>query len=303
MAFHFEHHEPLADAARRIVRGEIESALQLLTGNATDRKVVVHETRKCFKRIRATLQLIDFDPPERFEEESSRYRNLGRVLANQRDADVLPETFDKLISDYTNHLEGLTLSRERSFIARHTSALLAGENFSRIKSELARELEKARSSVSDWRFNKAGSLSVTSIVPATIKKAYSRAKDNFLTVCQNPSSDKMHNWRKRIKDLLYQSHLLSDTDLTFSPAYSKRLNNLAERLGEHHDLALLQEVVSEHGPHARENLAVVGLADLISMEQARLENRATEVGCELFRDTPAKFVKHLGRDQIFSENR
>lgn len=296
MAFHFEHHEPLADAARRVVCGQIESALQLLTGDTTARKTVVHETRKCFKRIRATLQLIDFDPPEKFEEESRRYRNLGRMLANQRDADVLPETFDKLIRDYTKHLEGLTLSRERSFIARHTRTLLAGENFSRIKSELARELEKARSSVSDWRFNKVDSLTVASIAPSVIKKAYSRAKDNFLIVCQNPSSDKMHNWRKRIKDMLYQSQLLSDTALAFSPTHSKRLDHLAERLGEHHDLALLQEVVSEHGPDAGENLAVEGLVELISMKQARLENRSTEVGCELFRDTPAKFVKHLGRD-------
>lgn len=295
MSFYFKHHEPLAKGARRVIRGQIESARRLLTDEAIDRKEVVHETRRCFKRIRATLQLVDFDPPEKFEEESRRYRNMGRILANQRDADMLPETFDKLIRDYAKHLEGLTLSRERSFIIRHARALLAGENFSRIKSEMARELEKAKSAVSDWRVDKADSLMVTSIVPSVVKKAYSRAKDNFLTVCQNPSGDKMHNWRKRIKDLLYQSQLLSETDLKFSPAYGKKLENLAERLGEHHDLTVLHEVVSEHGPHAEENLAVEGLVELIVMEQSRLEDRTREIGGELFREAPAAFIKNLGR--------
>ena len=296
MSFHFKHHEPLADGTRRVVSGQIESARQLLTGENIDREVVVHEARKCFKRIRATLHLIDFDPPETFEEESRRYRNMGRMLASQRDADTLPKTFDKLIRDYTKHLEGLTLSRERSFIIRHAEAILGGENFSRIKSEMARELEKAKSAVSDWQFKKAESLMVTSIAPSVVKKAYSRSKDNFLTVCQNPSRNKMHNWRKRIKDLLYQSQLLSAIDLKFSPAYSKKLDNLAEWLGEHHDLTLLHEVVSEHGPRARENLAVEGLVELIAMEQSRLEDRAREVGGELFRQTPAAFIKHL--DQV-----
>lgn len=295
MSFHFKPHEPLADGTRRVVHGQIESARRLLTSEGIDRKEVVHEARKCLKRIRATLHLIDFDPPETFEEESHRYRSMSRILANQRDADVLPETLDKLIGDYRKHLEGLTLTRERSFIIRYAGTLLAGENFSRIKSEIARELEKAKSTVSDWRLNKADSLMATSIFPSVVKKTYSRAKDNFLTVCQNPSSDKMHNWRKRIKDLLYQSQLLSATDLKFSPAYSKKLGNLAERLGEHHDLSLLHQVVSEHGPRAGENLAVEGLVELIVMEQSRLEERAREVGGELFRETPTAFIKQLGR--------
>lgn len=295
MSFHFEHQEPLAVGARRVICGQVEAARQLLTGEEIDRKKVVHETRKCFKKIRATLQLLDFNPPEKFVEESLRYRNMGQLLSNQRDADVLPETFDKLINDYTKHLEGLMLRRERSFIISHARALLAGENFSRIKSELVRELEKAKSAVSDWRFYKADSRMVTSIVPTVVKKTYSRAKDNFLTVCQNPSGDKMHNWRKRIKDLRYQSQLLCKTDLVFSSAYGKKLEKLAERLGEHHDLTLLHEEVSEHGPHARENLAVEGFVDLIAMEQSRLEDEARQVGGELFRDTPATFIKHLGR--------
>ncbi len=294
MSFHFKHNERLADGARRIIGKQIDTALQLLGNEALDRKEVVHETRKVLKRIRATLHLVDFDRPETFEKENRRYRNIGRLLTRQRDADILPDTFDKLIRDYTKHLEGLTLNNERAFTATHARDLLARDDFSRLKSRIVRELEDAREAVPHWGFKKADLAAVTTIVPSLVETSYSRAKDNFLTVCQNPTQDKMHNWRKRVKDLLYQSELLSKTDLKFSPAYREALDKLAERLGAHHDLTVLYDVVSEHGVRAGENLAVEGLVELIVMEQSRLETKAIKIGSEVFHDNPPDFIKHLG---------
>src|SRR5687767_15835142 len=59
MSFELKSDEALRKSLRRIVRKQLEGALDLLTGDVEGpRDDVVHEARKCFKKVRAVLRLV-----------------------------------------------------------------------------------------------------------------------------------------------------------------------------------------------------------------------------------------------------
>jgi hypothetical protein len=57
-AFRLTADETVPDGVRRVARGQIEAAIEFLSGNG-DREAAVHETRKSLKRVRTLLGAID----------------------------------------------------------------------------------------------------------------------------------------------------------------------------------------------------------------------------------------------------
>src|SRR5207247_1571238 len=95
----------------RIARREMDTALEQLS-EAPDGPgdEAVHEARKCFKKIRAVLRLVRPEIGEVvYERENTWFRDAGRPLTEVRDAKILVESLDKLVTHCDDHV------RERSF--------------------------------------------------------------------------------------------------------------------------------------------------------------------------------------------
>jgi CHAD domain-containing protein len=121
MSFELKPDEALRKGIRRIVRKQMDAALEHLTGlHRGSRDEAVHEARKCFKKIRAVLRIVrPVIGEKRYRKENTCLRDAGRPLTEVRDARILIETVDKLVEHYEEHMVGRSCSPRRYQASRH----------------------------------------------------------------------------------------------------------------------------------------------------------------------------------------
>jgi len=98
--------ETAADGLRRVARGQLELATELVRGDhGKDRAEAVHETRKALKRLRALIRLSrDALGTDLYRSENVAFRDLGRSLSGARDTDVLIQTLDGIAERFADEL-------------------------------------------------------------------------------------------------------------------------------------------------------------------------------------------------------
>jgi CHAD domain-containing protein len=111
----------------------------------------------------------------------------------------------------------------------------------------------------------------------------------------DPSTARLHEWRKRTKDLWHAEQLLRPADPKRMKKLAKRTHDLSDLLGDDHDLAVLETYVREHpgalpAPDDREALLAV-----IERRREKLQRRAFALGAKLYRRSPKRFVKRVER--------
>src|SRR4029453_7737399 len=109
--------ETLPDGVRRIVLEQIDRSLDRLTQRSGNRDRAIHDTRVCFKKIRALLRLVRFDIGEAvFSHENIFYRDVGRQLAALRDTAVVADVLESLINDFADQPTASSLKWLRKHI-------------------------------------------------------------------------------------------------------------------------------------------------------------------------------------------
>ena len=101
--------------------------------------------------------------------------------------------------------------------------------------------------------------------------------------------DALHEWRKRVKELWYHHTLLRELWPPVMDAVGDEAHELADRLGDDHDLAVLADWVSLHGEDGEE------LFEAVERRRAALEAEAFALGARLYADKPSAFVGRLRR--------
>jgi hypothetical protein len=115
MSFELRSGDSLRKGIRRVIRKQLDDALEELTGeHRGQRDEAVHETRKCFKKVRAVLRLVrPVIGTKAYRAENTCLRDAARPLTEVRDAKILIETLDGLIEHFREHIAG------RAFGDRH----------------------------------------------------------------------------------------------------------------------------------------------------------------------------------------
>ena len=98
MAYRLEAGESVSKGIKRIATEQITKAIaDLSAADETSIDVSVHQARKRLKKTRAVVRLVrDRIGKDLYKQENARYRDIGRKLANLRDARVKIVTLDKL---------------------------------------------------------------------------------------------------------------------------------------------------------------------------------------------------------------
>lgn len=217
---------PPAAALQAAALRELDSAVvSLRRGDARG----VHETRKSCKRLRAYSRLLrdlPLDVDERAREINALLRTTAQGLAQPRESAVAVETFSGL-----SRPEGITVADWRKLgqeLRRQSEAhqqpspeALAAAGDALLKArELLATLTAGRLKRGDLRKG--------------LRKTYKRASNAFRRADAG-DADALHEWRKRAKRL--EAIQLMLEPLLDEPAVPpKRLEPLADLLGEHHDL-------------------------------------------------------------------
>jgi len=320
--------ERVGEGLRRIALGQLDVAIEAIEGR--DGKLSpqkrVHEARKALKRLRALLRLVrDELGDDAYARESAIVRETGRRLARARDAEVLLSTMDELVKRHPKKLgrrRGVQRLRARLQIERDGAAELALSE-SAARSGALDDLRALRARVSAWQLADPGG--IEAIEPA-LQRLYGNGRRRMRRAdrAAGARGRKLHEWRKRVKDLRYAAEMLQRSDeggvkrlrdrvgakadkrarrqvtakRQFIGDVARRADELGELLGEEHDLAVLADRVRSEAKATRASGAPGpgtrrALLGLIAKRRRRLRRRALRDGRRLYARKPKKFVRRM----------
>lgn len=251
----------------------------------------IHEVRKNFKKIRALLRLVRKETGEEaYKEVNIAFRDAGRKLSAVRDSWVLYETVNEIGE---RHRELLTdeafATIGANLRARHGRLMLDFRKEQQGRERVMATLDEMQASIH--------ALPVESKDFAAfyggVKKVYKRGLKAAATARNEPSTENLHDWRKRAKYLYYIMGYLRYLWPEELKAFEATLGDLADLLGADHDLAVLchtlkNEPALQQHPE-RQHL----LSGLISGERLGLQEQLWPPAHRLFKETPAQFTKRL----------
>jgi CYTH domain-containing protein/CHAD domain-containing protein len=273
--------ELLGDGLRRVVRGQIDAASDQLRGQqGGDPAEAVHEVRKSFKRIRATLKLArDELPPDVYEREIAAFRDAGRQLSGARDAQVLIETLDDLCERYAQEVPPCGFSGMRDLLVAELAVAESAARNADATDALLADLSLARRRLARWRFEHEDPAALA----GGFERIYRGGQRALRAAGADPSDERLHEVRKRTKELWHAAEILSHV----APAQTAKLIRLAHPLsdvvGEDHDLAVLAARVRGRPDCFAEAAEQRGLQMLIARRRKKRQRRAGRLGARLYR--------------------
>jgi CYTH domain-containing protein/CHAD domain-containing protein len=289
-AFRLKRREGAGEGLRRIARGRVEKALERLREVEEDELAdAIHGARKDLKKLRSVLRLLREElGKKRFRTENKRYRDAGRLLSASRDAEVKLETLRELercggdrfpAGASVAWYEALEADRDR------IAGGAEGETAEKLAAAVT-AIEDAGQEISSWPI---GTDSWRLIEPG-LRRGYRDGRRALKRVQADGGTDNVHEFRKRAKDLWYLLRLLHDAWPGLLEASADEAHELADLLGDHHDLAVLAEDLD-----ARAGL-VTSRADfekLIEGRQGELLGAALGLGERLYAEKPKHFLRRL----------
>ncbi|MCD9027891.1 CHAD domain-containing protein [Luteimonas sp. BDR2-5] len=274
---------------RRIAREQIERATRAADDPATDADDAIHDIRKRCKKIRALLRLVgphlsvDHD-------ENAAFRAIARPLGAARDADVLVDTFDRIAVHDGAEVQADILAPIRSLLVRRRTVLIERIDTRALLVAARSELLEAQARVAGWRLRASG----FDAFGAGVEVGFRRARKAMRKAHADPSAEAFHAWRKRCKDHAYHLRLLRPLWPGPMRAMGACAAELGELLGDHHDLAVLDDTVRDAAGEL-DAPAVDLMAALIHARQEALARKAFPQGARLFADKPSALAARWRR--------
>ena len=268
MSYALSFDESPAEAVERVRREQLEAAAAGLREDPTDAEAI-HDARKRIKKTRALLRLArPVMKRKAFQTRNHALRDAGRELSAARDAEVLAETVGDLAERYPGR-------------ARYGPVHV-------ILSD--REAEPGHASLNHlvgarWKLDGLD----TDMLAEAFTRVYADGRKAFAS---KPTTENLHEWRKRVKDLWYQQRLLEETWPGVMKAQAKEAKKLSKLLGEDHDLAVLSATL-------RSDPELTRFADefepVIAKRRKKLLKRSRRLGRRVYAEKPKAFAKRFSR--------
>jgi CHAD domain-containing protein len=285
MALHLKNGEKLGRGIQRIAKKEIDAVIEhLAQGRTEDEGRSLHEARKNLKKVRATLRLVREQLGENiYQRENQNFREAARALSPQRDAEVLVKTLNKLRRSRKKAGDNAGLDKlDRVLLGRHQQAFSKEDQ----KDEIEVALRAARHRAKNWPLKK---FDWTDLLGG-LEDSYRKARKALRLAEETGVDEDLHEWRKRVKDLWYQLRLVEPACSEAVGTLTKQMKVLSEYLGDDHDLMMLLEAMRCAGLAADE---VDFISEWIKGRRRKLQANAGELGGELFKEKPARFVRRI----------
>ncbi len=286
MSFSLKLSTPLADNVRETGAEQLRIALEALAPGSSGTQDV-HGARKALKRFRALLRLTapamtnrDF---RRFDRGAAE---AARAFSPVRDIQVMMETVTRLAalgkgSAYKRAIDSLKsrlrMKREQAETNLHDpAARLAVANLA----ELGGDFETLKLDIDGFDTLAEGLAGI-----------YGQGREAMAHALQSGGGDDYHEWRKGVQRHWRHLQFLSPLWPAIIAPQVKLAHDLAEALGDDHDLATLLALIERERPMMGRGGGIGMVAEVCAREQAALRQRAERMGRRLFAEKP----KALGR--------
>jgi CHAD domain-containing protein len=287
MSYRLDLDEPVPAALRDVATERLERAVRRLREEHSDDPVeAVHGARKDLKKARALLRLARPDMPrDAYRRENRTLRDVGRAMSGGRDADVMVETSDALAERFGN-------SRKFAALHRRLAAHARDHQDAADVDALVGSLQDAAERAASWPFHDCD----LATLRAGEKRAYRDGRRAFADARADPSAERLHEWRKRVKDLWYHHRLLAKAWRGPMKAHADECDTLGKLLGDDHDLATLADTLTAgDGVDAPPSVDVDALTGLIERRREELRAEAFALGERLYAEKPKAHARRIGR--------
>jgi CYTH domain-containing protein/CHAD domain-containing protein len=288
-SFRLKRKEGVGDGIRRIACGRVEKALEALEEEAADDPATaIHSARKDLKKIRSVLRLARSELGDKlYRAEDKRYRNAGRALSGSRDTAVKVETLDALEERFGKETPSASAGAWRRLLEqeRDDDAKAARSTGGETLAAPIAALGEGCKAVAEWPLASDS----WKLVGPGLERSYRRGRKAMARATDDADPELVHEWRKRAKDLWYQLRLIRRAWPGLLEETVDRAHELADLLGDHHDLTVLAVDLAGRPEVGSRPL----LAELIERRQAELLDRALALGARLYAEKPKAFGKRM----------
>ncbi|NBC88894.1 MAG: CHAD domain-containing protein, partial [Alphaproteobacteria bacterium] len=175
-----------------------------------------------------------------YKSENKAFRDAARQLSGLRDAASMLETYDALMSAVADTTDRTAFAPIRAGLLRDAQAACRDAD-APVRMETARRaLDAAGKRTDRWMLRKTG----FDALAGGLRSSYARARRAMDAAWAEPDDAKLHAWRKRVKDHWYHTRLLRDLNPSMLDPHEAAADRLADMLGDHHDLAVLEAHLS-----------------------------------------------------------
>lgn len=298
MGFRFRITESTAAGFHRMASGQISRAIRHLA-EGEDHAAAIHEARKCLKRLRALLRLVrPALDSEQYRRKNARFRDIGRMLAPSRDRHVLRQTIATL-ADTADPPQQAALQALMEVASKDAGDGLLPTGATEAIEAAILALEKARKDFKKLR----PEFSSGDPVRDGVRRAYRNAQKALEIAAANPDDDTLHEWRKTVQTHWRHMLLLSEAWPEFFALRANAAKDLADVLGEDHDLAVLMEFAASGDGRAIGCDNVEAVIALVSDRQRKLRSNAFASGAFLFAEDAKAFSRRVSQYWLAARSR
>jgi len=277
-------------AAARCSRGliaHIDEALRhLKKQRVTDQSV--HSARKAIKKARAALRLLrEIHGEDAYRHENAALRDAGRCLSALRNAKSMADAFDAFRDRHPKKLR--TADFDAMATQLHATLVAKRREFARTPYTLRacrHSLAACRARILQFKPDRREADPVF----AGLERLYRTGRKALAAASKAGTPEALHEWRKQVKYLANALDLLDIAD-----GRRMKTDELADMLGEHHDLAELALNFTGNGKPTIDVSAQETLAKLIGRRRANLEKNALAIGAKIYDEKPARFTPRFDK--------
>jgi CHAD domain-containing protein len=198
---------------------------------------VIHDVRVIMKKARAALKLV---APQLDKESMARdiiaLRTVGRKMCTWRETSVLRKNLKELKKEFPDIFFQLADNEKISLILKKTAPVRETEEVLMAESETIFEL--LRKCSFRIRFQSMNKLDAKLLL-RELELTYAVVTDIYISCRNNPKPDKLHEFRKKTKDFLYQLYFFRPLNSAAIKTLEKKLDTLTQNLGRYNDLTQL----------------------------------------------------------------
>lgn len=249
--------QPAAERLIAAIVARLRETAGLVCGRDRLEQGAVHEARKNLKKIRAGLRLLSDSADLKLKRENAFCRDVGRLLSGLRDTDVCLLTLEILRSRGIGSADELATRLRARREELHDADAPDGRAQQEIIADLA-GVERTLVGLDPARFPNAALID-------SVDRSRRLGRRRYGALVMAPDPEAFHELRKAAKRELYQRRFLAD-GAPVPDARIEVLEELAEHLGLHQDLAVLRRVAQELGDLGEELDSAI--TDLIAQERS-----------------------------------
>jgi CHAD domain-containing protein len=263
-----------------VLSGYIRKAVSLISQSDKPDDKVVHDVRVLMKKSRAVLKLIGSQlDSETVDRDLIALRAVGKILCTSRECTVLKKTLKELRKKHPLVFEKLVDNERLNSLIKKSD--FVNESIEDTGNEEIGILDILKKTGFRIRFQTMNNLDPMELF-RELERSYVIVIDAYLTCRNDPKKEKLHNFRKKSKDFLYQLYFFRPLNSSKVKTLEEKIANMTTALGKYNDLAQLIIKLGYRYRSGSESAALDELIIKVREEQDLLLARVWPVAYKVF---------------------